>query len=117
ARGAGQGCGLELFQTRQGFVGDGIAIAFFGCQVEQRNGNTSVGEMGGDLRAHDARSQYGGVFDNELAAQSGLLFGQRQALPDSVMTIRTGWTPGSPGCSLCCDSRPRRGPWSEHYPR
>ncbi|MNI57065.1 hypothetical protein D3C73_1121050 [compost metagenome] len=64
---AGQRCGFQLFQAGQRLVDDAVAVAFGRGQVEQRDGHAGIGQVGGDLRAHDAGAQDGNVFDDELA--------------------------------------------------
>ena len=70
ARDAGQRRGFELLQAGQRLLDDAVAVAFFGGEVEQRDGHAGVGQVGGDLCAHDAGTQHGDVFNDELAQGS-----------------------------------------------
>lgn len=42
---------------------DAVGRAFLGRQVEQHGVDTGIGEVGGDLRAHDAGTEHGGTTD------------------------------------------------------
>ncbi|MCY1385027.1 hypothetical protein D9M69_733520 [compost metagenome] len=75
--GARQRGGFQFPQAGQRLLDDAVAVAFGRSQVEQRDGHASVGQVGGDLRAHDAGAQDGDMFDDELA--QGSLLKERRA--------------------------------------
>ena len=59
ARGAGQRRRFQFFQAGQRLLDGAVAVAFAGGQVEQRDRHAGIGQVGGDLRAHDAGTQHG----------------------------------------------------------
>ncbi len=50
---------LEFRKARERLVDDSVRFALLGREVEQDDGHARVGEMGGDLRAHDAGAEDG----------------------------------------------------------
>src|SRR5680860_184955 len=61
--GVGQWRGLELEQSQHAFSGDGVLVVAIRRQVEQIHWHAGVGQMRGDLRAHDAGAQHRGAAD------------------------------------------------------
>jgi hypothetical protein len=53
----------ELGEIGDGLQRDAALRAFHGGQVEQHGFDTGVGQVRGDLRAHDTGAQYGGLAD------------------------------------------------------
>ena len=56
---------LELLQAVDRLVDDAVRVAFLGGKVEQDDGHVGVGEVRGDLRAHDAGAEDGHLADEE----------------------------------------------------
>ena len=56
---------LELRETGERLVDDAVRVAFLRREVEQDHGNARVDEMGGDLRAHYAGAENGGLADEK----------------------------------------------------
>ena len=63
---AGEGCRLQLLEAVDGLLDDAVLVAFLGRQVEQHHRHIGVGEMGGDLGAHDAGTQHRDAADQEI---------------------------------------------------
>jgi hypothetical protein len=58
---------LELPERVDGFPDDPVGIAFLGRQVEKHHRHFGIREVRCDLRAHHARSEYGGLAYDEVA--------------------------------------------------
>ena len=59
---------LELRETGERLVDDAVGIALLRREVEQDDGNARVDEMSGDLRAHHAGAEHGGLADGKGGA-------------------------------------------------
>ncbi len=55
---ARQGCGAQLCQSRDRPGHDAVRVASLGRQVEQHGLDPGIGEVRGDLRAHDTRPEH-----------------------------------------------------------
>ena len=62
---------LLLGETRDRFGDEAIGVAFLGRQVVQHHRNASVGEVRGDLRAHHAGAEDGGLANQEWRCGHG----------------------------------------------
>ncbi len=62
----GERAGLELREALERLPDDGVLVAPLGGQVEQHRLHAGVREVGGDLRAHDAGAEDGGLADEEF---------------------------------------------------
>lgn len=60
---AGQRGRAELAEVGDGLEYDAVGRTLLGRQVEQHGVDTGVGEVRGDLRAHDAGTEDGGTTD------------------------------------------------------
>jgi hypothetical protein len=58
---------LELPERVDGFADDPVGITFPGRQVEKHHRHFGIREVRGDLRAHHARPEYGGLAYDEVA--------------------------------------------------
>ena len=65
ARLVGQRSGRELLQVLDRLEHDTVRIAVLRGQIEQHGFDTGVDQMRGDLRAHDAGTEHGGLADAE----------------------------------------------------
>jgi hypothetical protein len=63
----GQWRRLKLPEGVDGFVDDPVGITLPGRQVEKHHRHFGIREVRGDLRAHHARSEYGGLAYDEVA--------------------------------------------------
>ena len=60
-----------LGETRDGFGDEAIGVAFLGRQVVEHHWNASVGEVRGDLGAHHASAEDGGLANQEWRCGHG----------------------------------------------
>ena len=89
--------GLELLQVLDRFLRDAVRIALLGRKIEQQRRNAGVGEVRGDLRAHDARTEDGGLAneDARLRHVQGLHSTSSKSAAPQGATLRRGhqlWT-------------------------
>ncbi len=63
--------GLLLRQCCDRLRHQAIRVAFLCRKVEQHDGNAGIGEVGGDLRAHDPCAEHGGLADEQTGRGHG----------------------------------------------
>ena len=62
---APSGAGSSLARPAMALRDQPVRVALLGRKVEQHDRNVGVGEMRGDLRAHDAGAEHGGLADQQ----------------------------------------------------
>ncbi len=73
--------GLELLQIFDRLQHDAVRITFLAGEVEQQRRNTGIGEMRGDLRAHDAGAQDGGFANQKPCLRHSIIHGLQKKSP------------------------------------
>ena len=63
---AGERRRVELLEAVEGLLDDTVLVSFFRRQVEQHDRHVGIGEVRGNLRAHHAGAEHGGLFHDQL---------------------------------------------------